>query len=129
MTKVGFFVYLFLLVVYTILFMVTKEVIVVVMTEDLDLSLKRPATIPLIFVYKVLMVVGEMDIGLRPALLPPIIRVGLLDSWIDMFMFMRGFYIGIIPSTFLHITMVDYTFYAQGSLNNKFQGACDEKKI
>ena len=35
--------------------------------------------------------------------------------------------IGLIPVTFLHITMVEYTFSSQGSLNKLFQGVWEEK--
>ena len=36
-------------------------------------------------------------------------------------------YIGLIPATFLHITMVDYKFSTQGYLNNLFQRVCEDK--
>ena len=56
-TVVYCYVYLFLLVVFTKNSMVMTEVIVVVIMEDVDLGLKRPATIPFTIVFKVLMVV------------------------------------------------------------------------
>ena len=68
--------------------------------------LKRPATLPFKTVYKVLVVMGDVDIGLRPAPLPSIIQVSLVYSWIFLIVVMREVYIALIPPTFLHITMV-----------------------
>ena len=41
-----------------------------VMTEDVNLGLKIPDTISFTMVDKVLMLMGELDIGIRPATLP-----------------------------------------------------------
>ena len=49
-----------------------------VMIEDMDLGLKRPETIILKIVDKVLIVMVEVDIGLRPATLPHITQVNVL---------------------------------------------------
>ena len=76
----------------------------------MDLGIKRPSTLPFTVVDKALMVMGELDIGLRPAPLAPIIQVGLLDHWDFLFIFMREVDTGIRPDNFLHITMVDYKF-------------------
>ena len=54
-------------------FMSMKEVVVVVMMEDVYLGLKRSATIPFTIVDKLLMVMGEVDIGIIPSPIPPII--------------------------------------------------------
>ena len=68
-----------------------------------------------------------MDIGIIPAPLPPIIQVILVDCWVFMFVVIREVEIGLRPATFLHITMVDYTFSTQGSLKNPFKGGAEEK--
>ena len=52
--------------------MVIKEVIVVLITEEVYLGLKIPATLNLTIVENVLMVIGDVDICLRSAILPPI---------------------------------------------------------
>ena len=77
--------------------------------------------------YKVLMVMGEVDIGLIPAPLPPIIQVCLVNHWVFLVMAMIELDIGLRPANFLHITMVKYTLSAQGFLDNLFQGVFKEK--
>ena len=81
--------YLLILVVFMKLFMPMKEAIVVVMMEDVDLGLKIPATLPFTIVEKVLMVMGEADIGLRPSPLPAIIQVGLVYFRVYLLMIVR----------------------------------------
>ena len=51
-------IYLLLLVVFMKLFMATKEVILVLIIEDVDLGLKRPATIIFKIAEKLLMVIS-----------------------------------------------------------------------
>ena len=67
----------------------------------------------------------EVDIGLRPATLPPITHVGMVDFWVDLlllvvfmkvFMVIRDMYIGLRPATLLPITMVDNKVPHQGTL-------------
>ena len=48
------------------------------MIEDMDLGIKIPATIIFTIVEKVLMVTVEVDIGIRPATLTPIIKETML---------------------------------------------------
>ena len=126
-TMVDCCVYLLLLVLFTHVFTEMKEVIVVVMTEDVDLGLKKPDTIPFKIVQLVLMVMGEVDIGLRPAPLPHIIQVILVHHWGFILVVMREVDIGLIPVTLLHITMGDYTFFTQCSLKKLLQGLCKVK--
>ena len=52
--------------------------------EDVNLGLKRPATLTLSMVNEVLMVMGEVDIGIRPDDLPPIPHVGVVDCWFTL---------------------------------------------
>ena len=42
--------------------------------KDVEVVLKRSATLSFLVLDKVLMVTVEVDIGLRPSLLPPMIR-------------------------------------------------------
>ena len=66
-TMVDFCVYLLLLIFFMKLSMSMKYVIVVSMMSDVYLGLKIPATIHFTIVDKVLMVMGEVDICLRPS--------------------------------------------------------------
>ena len=75
--------------------------------EDMELGHKLSATLPLIITEKLLIVMGEVYIGLRPSPIPPKIQVILVDCWIFMFMVMIEVDIGLIPATIIHITMVD----------------------
>ena len=90
--------------------------------EDVELDIKRPATLTFTITEKVLMVTGEADIGLRPEPLPPIIQVSLVDCLVFLFMFMREVGIGLIPGNFLHKTMVDYILSTQCYPKNLYQG-------
>ena len=107
--------------------MAMKEVIFLVMMGCIYLGLKRPAAIIFTIMDKVLLVVGELDIGLRPYPPPPIIYLSLVDHSVYLYVVMREVDIGLRPYTFLHITMADYIFSTQGSLKNLFQGVCKEK--
>ena len=102
--------------------MAMKEVIVVVMMEEVDLVLNIPATLPFKNVEKVLIVMGEVDIGPRPSNLPPIIQVVLVDHLVSLLMVIREVCIYLTPENFLPITMVDYTFSTQGSFKRIFLG-------
>ena len=57
-------------------------VIVVLMMEDADLGLKRPATIIFKIAEKVLMLRGDVEIGLRPPPIPTIIHMAMVDCWV-----------------------------------------------
>ena len=50
---------------------------------------------------------GEVDLGLRPALLPPIIQVILVDHNFFIVVVITEVEIGLRPDNFMHITMVD----------------------
>ena len=73
------------------------------------------------------MMVGEVDIGLRPYPLPPIIHVNLLEHWVFIVIFMTETGIVLIQDNFIHIIMVGYTFPTQGFLKKLFQGVRKEK--
>ena len=50
--------------------------------QDLEVGLKRPANINFTMMYKVLMVMGEVDLGLIPSPILTIVQVCLLDHWV-----------------------------------------------
>ena len=52
------------------------------MMADMDLGLKRPSNFPIATLDKLLVVIGEVDIGPRPATIPPITQVTIVDCWI-----------------------------------------------
>ena len=74
---------------FTKVFMVMNEVIVVVIMEDVYLGFIRPASITFKIMEKVLMEMVEVDIGLRPSPLSTIIQVRLVYHWVYLFIFMR----------------------------------------
>ena len=66
--------------------------------------------------YKVLMVMGEVYIGLRTATLPPIEQLVFIYHWDYIFMDTREMSKGIKLTTLFPITIVDYKLSNQGSL-------------
>ena len=56
---------------------------------------------------KVLTALGEVDIGIRQALLPHIIQVIIVDKVVFVVIVITEAGIGITTANFLHITMVD----------------------
>ena len=49
------------------------------MIAEVDIGLKRPATFPLTKLDKLLVVIGEVNMGTRPATLPPINQATMVD--------------------------------------------------
>ena len=88
--------------------------------EDMDIGCKIPSCITFTIVKKVLMMMVEMEIGIRPAPLPTIIQVGSVDHSVYLFMVLIEVDICLRPTTFFHITMVDYILSTQGSLKKRF---------
>ena len=78
-----------------------------VMEHDVEVGLKRSATSPSSMLDKFLMIMGEVDICIRPALLPPIIHMILVYHLIFIVMVITEVDIGLIPENILHITMVN----------------------
>ena len=62
-----------------VMIMVKIGVTEVLLMEDMDLVLKRSETLPLAIWEKLLTVIGEVGIGPRPATLPPITQMIILD--------------------------------------------------
>ena len=120
-------IYLFLLVALTEFIMVIKEVISVAMMEHVDIGLKRQATITFTIQDKVFNIMEEVDIGLRTAYIPPIIKVGLSYCLVYLFTKITEVDICLRRATLLHINMVDYTCSTQGPLKIIFQGVRKEK--
>ena len=55
------------------------------MMVDVDINLKIPSTIPFSIMEQYLMFAGEVDIGFRPATLPSVTHVFVLDCRISHF--------------------------------------------
>ena len=96
------------------------------MMVEVDLGIKRPATLPFAIVEKVLMLMRKVDIYLISDALPPIIQVVLVDCWFSLFVVIIEVYICIIPATLLTITTVDNTGPTQGYLTMFFIGVCKD---
>ena len=73
----------------TKLHMVMRDLAQVVTMEAVDVGLKIPCTITFKIREKFLMVMVELDIGLRPATIPPINQVGVVDCWVYIFLLGR----------------------------------------
>ena len=84
-----------------------KEKISGMMVQDKERCLKRVTPLPCTMLEQVLMAMGEMNICLSPALLPPIIKVILVDHQVLIVMVMTEVDIGLRPANFIHITMVE----------------------
>ena len=55
-----------------------KDRLVGLMVQDVEVGLKKSTTLPCSILEKVLMTMGEVNTGLRPDLIPPIIQVILV---------------------------------------------------
>ena len=75
--------------------------------QDMEVALNRSTTLPCSMMDKVLMDMGEVDLGHVPALLPPIIQVILVYHMTFIVMVITEVVIGLTPANFLNITMVD----------------------
>ena len=93
-------IYLVLIDMWMVAFMKMKEVIVGMMVQDLEVCLNISVTLPFAIMYKVLMVMGEADLGLIPSLLPKIIQVCLVYHWYFIVILTREVVIGIRPENF-----------------------------
>ena len=77
------------------------------MVQDMEVGLNISTTWPYSMLEKVLMELVEVDICLRPVLLPPIISVIVVDHLVLIFMVITEVEIVIPSAIFLHITMVN----------------------
>ena len=75
-------IYLVLLAILMMVFKKMKEVIVRAIKKDVEVDLKRSDTLPITMMDKVLMVIGEVYVGIKPPPLLPIIKVRLLNHWV-----------------------------------------------
>ena len=72
-----------------------KEDILGGLVQDAELGPKISSIITCSMLKKVLMVMGEVDIGIRPSLLPPTIQVILVYHWFFIVMEMSEVEIGL----------------------------------
>ena len=79
----------------------------------MKLGHKRPFTLTFTIMEKLLMVIVEVDIGIRPDPIPPIIQVTLVYCWIFPFVIIIEVEVGLSLATIIHITIVDYKFSTQ----------------
>ena len=66
----------------------------------MEIGLKMSATLPCSMLGEFLMVMGEVDIGIRPTFLPPIIKVILVDHKVFIVMVITGLNMGLRPANF-----------------------------
>ena len=66
--------------------LVIVEFIIAVVMGEVYIGLKRPATLPPVIVEQELMLIGDVDIGLRTVTLPPITKVDVVDCWFYQFL-------------------------------------------
>ena len=90
--------------------------------QDVEVDVKRYATITFTIMDKVLMIMREVDVSLIPSLIPTIINVILVDHWVFIVMVMIELYIGIITNNFIHINMFKYTLTRKVFLMKISQG-------
>ena len=83
----------------------TKEEIIGLTLQDTGKGLEKSTTLPCSMLEKVLMALVEVDLGLGPSLLPPIIQMILVDQLVFIVMVKKEVDIGITPENFLHIIM------------------------
>ena len=76
---------------------------------------------------KIVMVMGEVNLGIRPSPLPPIFQVFLVYHWVFIAMVMIEWNVGIRPANVIHITMLEYTLPTQDLLKKLFQGVWKDK--
>ena len=73
------------------------------MEVDLQISINRPCSM----LEKVLMTLVEVDLGLGPAVLRPVIQVIAVYHIFSLVLVIIKLDIRFLPANFLHITMVD----------------------
>ena len=84
-----------------------KEDIVGMMLQYVELGMKISNTLTCLILDKVFMVMGEVDLGLIPEIVPPIIQVILVDHQVFIVKVMIEVGIGLRPANFIHKTMVE----------------------
>ena len=77
------------------------------MVQYTEVGLKRSTTRPCSMLEKALMALVEVDIGIGPALLPPIIQVTMVDHLVSIVMVIKEVDICITPANFMYITVLD----------------------
>ena len=83
-----------------------RGVVSVVMMEDVYLGLKIPDNVILTMVNKLLMVMGYLDTGLRPATIPIITQVAVVDCWVYiLFLFLFTIFLMITKEVIVVVMM------------------------
>ena len=85
----------------------TKEYIVGVTVQETEVGLKRSITLPLFMLGRVLMALVEVNLGLRPAILSPVIQVIMVNNLVLIAMLIKKVNIGLTPANSIHISMVN----------------------
>ena len=86
---------------------ISKEEILDIMVQDMELGPKKTTTSSYSMLEKVLIKLEEVNLCLIPALLPPIIQVIMVDYLVFIITMITEVGIGITPANFLHINMVE----------------------
>ena len=84
-----------------------KEYKIGLLVQDTEVGPKRSTTRPCLMLDKLLMALVELDLGLGPAVLPPIIQVIMVYHLVFIVMAITEVDICITPASFLHKTMVN----------------------
>ena len=74
----------------------------------MDLGLKRPGTLLFTVTDKVFMVMGDLEIGLRPSTLPPIIPVDVVCCRIYLLIFIMLKTLFMVMKAVIVVVMMEY---------------------
>ena len=77
-----------------------KDEILWVTVQEMEVGMNISTTIPCSMQEKMLMALGEVDLGLGPALLPPIIKVIMVDHLVFIVMVIPEMEIGLTTANF-----------------------------
>ena len=77
------------------------------MVKYMEVGLKRSTACPCSILDKVLVALVEVDIGIGPSFIPPIIQVIMLDNLVFIVLVITEVDMGLATANFLHISMVD----------------------
>ena len=87
--------------------LITKEEIVGVRLKYMEVVLNISTTIYCSMLEKHLMALVEVDLGLVPAFIPPIIQLIVVDHLFFIVVLITEVFICLTQANFLHITMVE----------------------
>ena len=84
-----------------------EDEIVGVKVHYTEVGMNISTIIPCSMLEKVLMTLGEVDLGFGPSILPPIIHVIMVDHLVFIVIEITELGICITPASFLHINMAE----------------------